>query len=146
MRPTPQPVGRDERCAMLARAERTDGFFDREEANFLMDAVASVSKGTAILEVSSYKGRSTLFLLAAIQPGQRLFSVDSFRTAASCKGPFLFIPRLQAITFDVVFIDGDHSFMGVSQDLALGVELSCAGAIPLCHDVTGLFPDVWAAT
>jgi hypothetical protein len=100
----------------------------------------------AILEVSSYKGRRTLFLLATIQPGQRLFSVDSFRTAASYKGPFLFIPRLQAITYDVVFIDGDHSFMGVSQDLALGVELSCAGAILLCHDVTGLFPDVWAAT
>lgn len=152
---------------MLARAEQTDGFFDRDEADFLMDSVASAPDGAAILEVGSYKGRSTLFLLAAMRTGQRLFSVDSFRTAASYAGhsysslidhvndprhhllPMTLLEarrHLRPITFDAVFIDGDHSFLGVSQDLALSLELSRAGTILLCHDVTELFPGVQAAT
>ena len=163
----PQPAGDRARRVMLARAEQTDGFFGRDEADFLMDAVASAPDGAAILEIGSYKGRSTLFLLAAMRPGQSLYSVDSFRTAAAYAGhsyssliAHVNDPRhhllpmtlaearhhLQPIAFDVVFIDGDHSFLGVSQDLALSVELSRPGAMLLCHDVGELFPGVQAAT
>jgi predicted O-methyltransferase YrrM len=167
MSPASQPASHEAGRATLARAEQTDGFFAREEADFLMDTVTSAPDGASILEVGSYKGRSTLFLLAAMRPGQRLFSVDSFRTAASYAGhsyssllthvndprhhllPMTLRearPHLQAIPFDVVFIDGDHSFVGASQDLALSVELARAGATILCHDVTDLFPGVQAAT
>jgi predicted O-methyltransferase YrrM len=155
------------RRELLARAENTDGFFGRDEADFLMDVVTSAPADAAILEVGSYKGRSTLFLLAAMGPGQRLFSVDSFRVAAAYAGhsyssliTHIVDPRhhllpmtllearshLRGISFDIVFIDADHSYLGASQDLALSVELSRVGASVLCHDVTECFPGVQAAT
>lgn len=155
------------RRELLARAENTEGFFDRDEADFLMDAVTSAPADAAILEVGSYKGRSTLFLLAAMGPGQRLFSVDSFRVAGAYAGhsysslithvedprhyllPMTLLEaraHLHRITFDIVFIDADHSYLGASQDLALSVELSRVGASVLCHDVTECFPGVQAAT
>src|ERR1700691_3295238 len=167
MSAAPQPADDKARRSMIARAEQTDGFFASDEADFLMDAVGSAPDDAAILEVGSYKGRSTLFLLAAMRTEQRLFSVDSFRTAASYAGHsyssligHVNDPRhhvlpmtlsdarrhLKPLTFDVVFIDGDHSFLGASQDLALSLELSRAGTMLLCHDVTELFPGVQAAT
>jgi len=162
-----QHSGQAARRELLARAENTDGFFGRDEADFLMAAVTSAPPDAAILEVGSYKGRSTLFLLAAMGPGQRLFSVDSFREAAAYSGhsysslithvgdprqhllPMTLLearPHLRGIKFDIVFVDGDHSFLGASQDLALSVELSRVGASVLCHDVTECFPGVQAAT
>lgn len=160
--PDPGPAG-----DLLERAKQTDGFFELDEAEYLASLVTCVSPHGSLLEVGSYRGRSTLFLLAAMGPAQRLFSVDSFRTAASYAGhsyPALLAhvgdprhhvlpmqlreahPQLRPIAFGLALIDADHSFRGASEDLALAVDLCRVGSLLLCHDVCDLFPGVQAVT
>jgi hypothetical protein len=50
--------------------------------------------------------------------------------------------HLSGRSFRVVFIDGDHSLLGIAQDLAISIALAEVGATILCHDVADTFPAV----
>jgi predicted O-methyltransferase YrrM len=150
---------------LYERALNTEGFFEVEEATLLMKAVTMMPSEAIMLEIGSYYGRSTLFALSALSPDQRWVVVDSFRDAASYSGhsfwklaqtltdnrisllpmtlqnAFLHLPQQN---FDLVFVDGDHSFLGVTQDLSLSIALLKPGGNLLCHDVCELFPGVEA--
>ena len=128
--------------------------------------MAAAPHDAAMLENGAYYGRSTLFALAALKPDQSWIIVGSFRTAAAYAGhsyhklrhhtsdrrisilPMTLLqayPHLYGMPLSVVFIDGDHSFLGVTQDAALSIGLANVGAAVLCHDVNELFPGVMLA-
>lgn len=144
-------------------ALRTEGFFAEEEALLLMRAVAQAAAEAWFLEVGSYRGRSTLFALSVLRPSQQWVVVDKFVTAAKYSGhSYLLLQsslgqrnvtilpmalsdawrHLDGRRFQVAFIDGDHSFLGFAQDLAIAVALSDVGGTVLCHDVSEFFPGV----
>lgn len=148
---------------LYAQALQTEGFFSEEEGQFLIRAVSEVPDDAVMIEIGSYFGRSTLFALSAVGPQQRWLIVDSFRCAAAYSGHSYWtllerIPHPRAAilpmtlpqasshlphgAFDLVFIDGDHSFHGVASDVAVAVSLARQGAILLCHDYSELFPGV----
>jgi predicted O-methyltransferase YrrM len=151
--------------ALYRRAVKTNGFFSKKEAALLMRAVMKASDEAVMLEIGSYFGRSTLFALSALKKSQRWVIVDSFREAASYSGHSFWklteslsderitllpmtireaYPHLSGRGFDLAFIDGDHSFLGVSQDVSLSIALLNPDGRLLCHDVCDLFPGVMA--
>ena len=118
------------------------------------------------LEIGSYFGRSTLFILAALGPGRELVAVDCFTEMGRCRGHTAAallerlgdprvtlirtsmvraIPLLAAELNSVALIDADHSSLGVSVDLALSIALSQPDGIVLLHDHTHEFPGVTMA-
>lgn len=150
-------------AALYRKALDTTGFFSEEEAGLLMHTVARASPTASMLEIGSFHGRSTIFALAALGAEQRWVVVDNFRVAAAYHGHSLWAlhhhladPRvlilpmtlaeayrhLKALRFEVIFIDGDHSFLGIAQDLALSIALAAPGARMLCHDLSECFPGV----
>jgi predicted O-methyltransferase YrrM len=153
--------------SLYEKALSTPGFFAESEADFLIENVLKLSPDGSMLEIGSFFGRSTLFALSALQPEQSMMVVDNFRVAAAYSGhsfqqlktwvadprvtilPLTLLeaaPHLQDTEPDIVFIDGDHSFYGVSQDLAISVSLSAIESLIMCHDVCDLFPGVMWAT
>lgn len=145
----------------------TDGFFAEEEAEFLRDQVDRLPGNASLLEVGSYKGRSSQFILASMAAEQRLVCVDVFRAAASYEGHSyaglriaLNDPRVTVLPmtlrsafrhlheerFALTLVDADHSYTGAVEDLCLSVALAARGSTLLCHDVDEeLFPGVVAA-
>jgi predicted O-methyltransferase YrrM len=150
-------------CAFYKRAAETEGFFTLEEASLLIDTIVETPADANLLEIGSYFGRSTLFFVSAMKNGQHLFAVDAFINAGTYSGqnfrnlqstlsqtpttllpmtlPAAF-PHLKQYPFDVVLVDGDHSLLGVSQDICLSIELLKEGGTLLCHDVAVWFPAV----
>jgi predicted O-methyltransferase YrrM len=127
-----------------------------EEANILYE-YALKSKGN-ILEIGSYKGRSTIILAQALQQrGGRLFSIDPHTEPTSTYD--LFIDNLKKANVDkmvfpiikhsheiyptrksygienvgFIFVDGNHSFSSVSLDMRWGTILKEGGFI-FFHD------------
>jgi predicted O-methyltransferase YrrM len=111
----------------------------------------SVAKGN-VLEIGTDVGNSTTALLLGVKEnGGHLTSVDikdcshlfndpqwTFLCSDSTKFPFFDNPP-----FDVVFIDGDHSFEGASSDLKLAISYVNLGGLILMHDVLApQFPGV----
>jgi hypothetical protein len=159
----PSKMPRNGDPKLYDQALRTEGVFTEQEAQFLIRAVSEAADDAVMLEVGSYFGRSTLFALSVLGPRQRWIIVDSFRTAAAYKGhsywslretishpraEILPMTLLQASahlphgTFDLAFIDADHSFFGVAADLAVALSLTRKGATLLCHDYSRNFPGI----
>jgi predicted O-methyltransferase YrrM len=150
---------------LYGRAVKTEGFFDLGEADLLMQTVIDAPDDAKMLEIGSYYGRSTLFALSVLGANQRWVVVDSFRDAASYSGHTFWklaetlsdprvsllpmtlrdaYPHLAWQALDLVFVDGDHSFFGATQDLALSIALLKPEGKLLCHDVCDLFPGIEA--
>lgn len=148
---------------LIQRALATPGYFHEDEADLLMECVASIPADTHVLEVGCYHGRSTLFGLAALPTTSLWFSIDSFRRAAGYQDHTLLqtsrnirdhrwrlipttleaaTPHLTGLNFGLAFVDGDHSFIGASTDIARCISLLVPGRRLLCHDYTPLFPGV----
>ncbi len=143
----------------------TKGFFSEQEAQFLIANVNSLKNDANILEVGSYYGRSTLFMLSAMKESQKLISLDKFVKVAGYSNSthsfwkllntvndrrHTLIPNsldkgyehLKETAFDLCFIDGNHSFVGVTTDLSYSIMLCKLGGFILCHDVCELFPGI----
>lgn len=159
-----EPAPIDERIYRLAL--QTPGFFEIDEAQRLMAAVASLDPGRSVLEIGAFKGRSTLFGLSALGQGNEWFSVDTFRQGAGCHDhtftdlhrriddqrwrllPLSLSdaePHLAGVEFGLAFIDGDHSFLGAAGDLARSCSLLLPGSAVLCHDHSQYFPGICLA-
>jgi len=128
----------------------------------LMRALQSAGPSPTYLEVGSFRGRSSLFALAAMPPGGRVVAVDAFIYADHSPAELrstLDDPRvrvykgtvignwhaLSAYRPDVVLVDADHSFAGTVLDLSLVLALTPVGRLVATHDVSERFPGVKAA-
>jgi MMP 1-O-methyltransferase len=150
----------------------TPGYLTEREAKFLMLAAVSGPANGAILEIGSFKGRSTvgLGLMAKQYGGGPIIAVDPF-TAPSSTDPELVG---QSSTYDdfqaslrhagvtdlvephrmfsrelapgwtrplrLLWIDGDHTYAGASEDIRLFKPFLADGGILAMHDVLSRFP------
>lgn len=152
-------------ATLYEQALTTEGFFSPVEASLLIRLVKAAGSACRLLEVGSYRGRSTLFGLAALATDGELVAVDAFVDAASYRGHTaeelrlrIRDPRLRIVSgtlttawhaladapFDIAFVDSDHSFAGACHDLALACVLLRPEGTLLVHDVSELFPGVVA--
>lgn len=146
------------------RALRTEGFFDEEEAALLANVILSSPPDAVILEIGSYRGRSTQFAVSALGPHRCLIAIDAFVETSSYHGHRLETladvlrndPRVRVLQgtvtqvelpprIHVALIDGDHSFRGASVDLATTISRMMPGDKVLCHDHSDLFPGIVTA-
>jgi MMP 1-O-methyltransferase len=155
--------------AAWRQVRETPGYLAEREARFLMLAAAGAPASGAIVEIGSFKGRSTVALAAMAQRYGlgRVVAVDP-HTSPSDTDPDLggqpssyddFVVNLQradvARSVDsrrmrsdefarswnqpirLLWIDGDHTYAAVKQDLARFRRHLARGGILAMHDVLG---------
>jgi SAM-dependent methyltransferase len=128
------------------------GWLSEEEGREL----ARLGEGKAVLEIGSYCGRSTICLA---QKARNVAAVDTFNgdaTALPGRTRKLFEENLARAgvadrvtvyegtsadylpflppAYDLVFIDGDHSYEAVAEDIRLARERLRPGGLLACHD------------
>ena len=140
-------------------ASAVPGWCTREQGLALWNATRRLAPGTAVLEIGSHKGRSTLVLaqaakavgahVHAVDPfiEGRLFGGQSTRTtfeanvaAAAVADVVELHPEFSRVLrptwdrpLDLVYIDGKHDYWTVRDDLRWGEHLPQGGEL-LVHD------------
>lgn len=134
-------------------------FITPPETSELIEAIVTASDSRSILELGTHTGYTALHILRAIvgKPGARLISIDArpahdreFFTGPDIAPWFEFVegwtpqvlsqlhgPRAIANkeTFDLVFVDSDHSVEHTQKELGALWPLTRKGTIFLFHDV-----------
>jgi predicted O-methyltransferase YrrM len=118
------------------------GYLNPVEGKFLYWRAQCVPAGGLAVEVGSFKGKSSGFIAAGLPPGARLACVDTWKndampydaaddsfpefrkhTAAyqalmdAHRGTSAQVAAAWTLPIDLLFIDGDHSYEGCSEDL-----------------------------
>jgi len=131
--------------------EKTLGWLTRKEAEYLLDHSANAK----VLEIGAYHGRSTRvfthlakyvlsidpFISGGKEDVQALFDNAVCPTRLIPKTSdeafdllFNVVPYAEADKFDVVFIDGDHSYHQVMRDIKNYSQLLKQGGLLIIHD------------
>jgi predicted O-methyltransferase YrrM len=143
-------------------ADTVEGWLTVAEGELLFSLAASCPAGGTIVEIGSWKGKSTTWLAEGAGPasGIRIFAVDphepylaapqadslrDFRANLERLGltdrvtPVIARSEIAALSFDrsidVLFIDGDHDEAPVMADVALWMPKVRAGGAVALHDV-----------
>lgn len=156
------------RAEAIARAKSIEGFLYDSEVEFLYDNAASVTGRGVIVEVGSWKGKSTTALAAgAIASGTDtpVYAVDTFRGSPEHQGggPIDNLPAFQhnlagladrvcvirATSLDaarefhepieLLFIDADHSYEAVRADFDAWMPHVIPGGIIALHDTASWY-------
>lgn len=155
--------------------ERIPGMIATESGALLYALCRTQDLHGDVLEIGSWKGRSTAYLGLAARDSRngRVFAVDHFRGnvggASSVDGPdetyrvftqnmmrlelqdvVTVLPlssedahvRLTGKNFRFIFIDGDHSEVGVSRDIDLFTPMALPNALVMFDDFDGTSPGV----
>ena len=147
--------------AARTAAVAVDGWLNERQGEALFDAAASCSGRGAIVEIGSWKGRSTIWLAhGARVAGQRVFAVDphanshedrsartldEFRANLRRAGVDDVVTALVMTSHEaavqvnggveVLFLDGDHTDAGAAKDAETWLPRLVDGAVVLMHDV-----------
>ena len=152
-----------EQAAELARqqADDVEGWLSEAQGRALFDAAAAATGAGIIVEIGSWKGRSTTWLAAGARlAGQRVYAIDPHRgsredpTADTLKEFRDNLARngltdaVEAMVMtseeaaariprpiELLFIDGDHSYEGVRRDAELWLPRVMEGGTVMFHDV-----------
>lgn len=152
---------------------KPDWVFPRDVAGWLSEAegrrLADLAAGKRVLEIGSYYGLSTICMAQTAEsvvcidpcdgratptPGDtdEVFRGNVERYGVAAKVRLLVgiteevAPALEAKSFDLVFIDGDHSRSAVKKDIAHALRLLAPGGLIAFHDYnTTQDPDVTVA-
>jgi predicted O-methyltransferase YrrM len=145
-----------------AAADTVEGWLTAAEGELLFRLAASCPSGGTIVEIGSWKGKSTTWLAGGAGPasGIRIFAIDphepyladpqadslrDFRAnlerlgLAALVTPIVARSQAAALSFDrpidVLFIDGDHEEAPFMADVALWIPKVRAGGSVALHDV-----------
>jgi len=143
-------------------ADTVEGWLTPAEGELLFSLAAACPAGGTIVEIGSWKGKSTTWLAEGADPtsGIRIFAIDphepyladphtdslrDFRANLERLGltalvtPIVARSEAAVVSFDrpidVLFIDGDHEAGPVAADLALWLPKVRAGGWAALHDV-----------
>ena len=143
------------------RAAAVDGWLSDAQGRALFEAAASATGRGAIVEIGSWKGRSTTWLASGARlAGLRVHAVDphrgsredpaadtltEFRANLAQSGlsdvvePLVMTSEEASARVDgpieLLFIDGDHSYEGVRRDAELWLPRVMDGGTVMLHDV-----------
>ena len=153
------PQTEDQTAAVAACV---DGWLSEQQGRELFRAVEACAGRGAIVEIGSWKGRSTVWLAAAARrAGTIVYAIDRHQASREdpaartlddfrrnlesaglfdCVRPLVMSSReAERVLKDpvgVLFIDGDHSDAGAEEDFTLWLPRLAPGAALLCHDVS----------
>ncbi len=156
---TRPPAIADHVAALVARV---DGWLSEPQGRALFEAAAGTTGRGAIVEIGSWKGRSTIWLAAGAKlAGRRVVAIDphvnsredrdattvaDFRKNIEQAGlsdivePLIMSSADAAALFEgpveLLFIDGDHSYDAVLRDAELWLPKLTEGATVMFHDVS----------
>lgn len=153
------------------RIDAIEGWLLPEEGAWLFHAVRSLPRTGNIVEIGSFKGRSTCCLaLGCRQTGRRVFAVDTFDGGPDLPKANLlpdFTRNLESMGLStsvetvvglstqvasgwnrpvhLLFIDGSHSYADVLADFHGFFRYVVSGGLVAFHDVTEAWPGVLRA-
>lgn len=135
------------------------GYLHPLEGRFLYWLASQVPVDGQVVEVGSFKGKSSGFLAAGLSAGARLACVDTWRNDAMpydepadsmsefvvnvspyresievCRGRSVEVAVSWSRQIDLLFIDGDHSYEGCSADLTSWFRYVRSGGWIAFHD------------
>jgi predicted O-methyltransferase YrrM len=146
---------------MLERAKAIGGWMTEPELAFLQALALTLPESATVVEIGSWKGRSTVALCEALQGlGARVYAVDAFSGNPVQKANFdqaaleMFRANTAGFDFlepvvgdsadvashfadcsvDFVFVDADHSYKAVSRDLRAWQSKRKPGTLIAGHD------------
>jgi predicted O-methyltransferase YrrM len=155
---------------LAALLDGVEGYLHDDEPLFLAQLASCVPAGQAIVEIGSFRGRSTIALAYGAPDGVLVYSVDphdevqtdTYRFGMDDQQEFMHnvsraglghkvkawnmssLSALQAWHFyrnsfalGLVFIDGDHEYNEVKNDVMLWRGYLARGGIMAIHDSTG---------
>lgn len=150
----------------LKIAEGAHGFLTRSEGKLLFNLAKSCTGRGVIVEIGSWKGKSTIWLAKGSQAGPRVkvYAVDphsdtavhrlrsepgtfdEFQSNISRAGVADLVSPVVATSVDaaanfnepieMIFIDGDHEYEAVKQDFKLWYPKVIDGGVMAFHDTT----------
>ena len=149
-------------CDEIWKKNKSTPLIAREEAQVLFDIARKLPKGSLIVEIGSYEGRSSSILASVADARDlRLICIDSFDNntraevyRAGHTGEKVFreeiLAKFKNVTLlkmtsnraakkvnekiDYIFIDGDHSYERVSDDLSNWLPKLRRGGYVSLHD------------
>jgi len=141
-----------------------EGWLTPEQPRYLYMKAMTLSNTATMVEIGSYKGKSTACLACACMgTDRRVIAIDNFQASSiidlksnlSKLGVLAYVTILpidsrvamqqldtQNQDADLVFVDGSHRFTNAMADIAMAYEILRPGGWLLLHDVTEAFPDV----
>jgi predicted O-methyltransferase YrrM len=141
----------------LLQKDNIEGWLLNSEAKLLYNLAKNCSGAGVIVEIGSYKGKSTIYLGTGSKEGNnvKVYAIDPF--FAGSQGAFkdnikhfsvddIVIPvtktsEAAAESFrapvELIFIDGDHRYAFVKRDLELWFPKVIEGGIMAFHDTVG---------
>jgi len=160
------PEARDFRRAW-SRIQRIEGLLVPGQEEWLFRAARRLPDGAAIVEIGSYKGRSTTALASAcVGTTKHVYAVDTFngndsdfsqrdflpawKESIESNGIVAWTTAVPGISWEVganwekpigmLFIDGSHQFEDVLKDFDAFFPHVVSGGIVAMHDVTEGWP------
>jgi predicted O-methyltransferase YrrM len=143
-----------------AGVDHIPGYLHRLEGIFLHWLATRVPAGACIVEIGSFKGRSSCYIASGLRsPGARLHCVDVWRNQAmpydppedvfpefeanvakyrhaieAHRGESAEVASRWTLPIDVLFIDGDHSYEGCRPDIDSWLRHVRSGGWVVFHD------------
>ena len=125
-----------------------------DECGAFMASIIKMSKYMTVLEIGVFEGETTQHLIKALPKGGQYVGIDinDYRTAATKlymqEGgksiDFILGNSLDELNnlpknhFDLIFVDGDHSFEHVVEEFKLAENLVSDGGVIILHDTIHL--------
>jgi hypothetical protein len=157
--------------AIWAKVDPIEGWLYRSHGKWLFDASRSLPERATLVEIGSFKGRSTCCLgLGCLGSEKHIFAIDSFdggpdlpkadslqdflRNLQRCEvseyvepvvGLSAHIAKAWNRPIDMLFVDGSHSYEDVLADFNGFFPHVVPGGIVACHDVVAEWPGVLRA-
>lgn len=153
-------INRDLSACGLSNASKIHTFTHKEELAALYNLAAQLPDGARVLEIGSYLGASTCYLAAGLRGRKAsIVCVDTWENQtmpdgvrdtfaefkANTKGVEHLITTIRkrsdqvaaaelGAPYDLIFLDGDHSYAATKKDFELAAQVSAPGGVLAFHD------------